>query len=614
MIIMSILNSKVMKNNILKQFSKLVLLGLMTSFVIVSCEEDDVFTGSPQGSDLDFITLRGTITTTETDVVGGQLFPVTISLGDDPSTPEVDLLVFPVDVNVEAISFLPNLNKRARKSFVIPAGQNSLVSTMPAPSGDATTEIPFEFDLQLYLSAIATAPNDENTRGFEGKQYSIVSDTVMLGYGDTPLAAINSKRLGIRFDYSGPYGTAGNNLNIVLKKNGAVMPSQSSAQGVAAGTTRPITGTLTNAGRYESINFLDTNQELRLSNVTRNDSIAGVYTVKAPSSNTSSNDRPHNFKVGDEVSIENINGQGSAPLVVQVASVADPYTFTFNYTGPHLFSGKGVSFYQPVIVPRKLNYVPQNWIPSAGYSVNTPVIYNSVTYYALVNITANSSQSNQLPNAQNSVIWTTVQPDETWSPFLAYSGNESVIINSVTYYAIRNIAVNPGGNIIPSLDTFNWTTVKPKINWLTAFTNPPTWVSGSPAPQTYLVNDIFTFNNVVYVCTKQHTITSTTPNPSADPSRWTPAIVAYTADVSNYTSTDTYTIEAYAVRLGGSTNPPAPVDLPYKFTIRFPDETTKVFSSIFNGLTIGTATTAIPKLQIVKTTTQGVSTYVVTHL
>ena len=324
-----------MKNNIRKQFSRLILIGIVASFAMISCEEDDVFTGSPEGSNLNFITLRGTITTPETDVVAGQQFPVTISLGDNLETPDADLLTFPVDVTVEAISFLPNLNKRARKSFVIPAGQNSIEGTMPAPSGDATTDLPFEFDLEVYLSAIATAPNDDNTRGFEGKQYSIVSDTIILGYGDTPLAAINSKRLGIRFDYLGPYGATGNNLNIVLKKNGAVMPSQSSAQGVSSGTSRPITGTLTNTGRYESINFLDAKQELKLSNVTRADSIAGVYTVKAPSSNTSSNDRPHNFKVGDEVSLENINGQGSAPLVVLVASVADAYTFTFNYNKIH---------------------------------------------------------------------------------------------------------------------------------------------------------------------------------------------------------------------------------------------------------------------------------------
>lgn len=551
-----------MKNNIRKQFSRLILIGIVTSFAMISCEEDDVFTGSPQGSNLNFITLRGEISTNETDVVAGQQFPVTISLGDNLETPEADLLTFPVDVTVEAISFLPNLNKRARKSFVIPAGENSIESTMPAPSGDATTDLPFEFDLQVYLSAIATAPNDDNTRGFEGKQYSIASDTIVLGYGDTPIQGINSKRLGIRFDYLGPYGATGNNLNIVLKKNGAVMPSQSPNQGVSASATRPINGTLSATTRYEVVNFLDVNQELKISNITRADSIAGLYTVKAPSSNTSANDKPHNFKVGDEVSIENFNGQGSAPLVVQVASVADAYTFTFNYNGAHLF-GSNSSYFQPKFADRT-------------------------------------------PNS----------PLEVWSPFLAYFGNDKVVINGVVYYCLRNVSASLTGNILPANDPFNWTTTTPKINWQDpANLNPASWAAGTTSsPVTYLVNAVYKFNNVNYVCIKQHTSTSSTPTPVNDPSRWTTAINAYTSDVLTYTSTDTYTIEAYAIRLGGSTNPPAPVDLPYKFSIRFPDETSKVYSSTFSNLAIGTATTAIPKMQIVKTTVQGVSSYVVTHL
>lgn len=566
-----------MKNNIRKQFSRLILIGIVTSFAMISCEEDDVFTGSPQGSNLNFITLRGEISTNETDVVAGQQFPVTISLGDNLETPEADLLTFPVDVTVEAISFLPNLNKRARKSFVIPAGENSIESTMPAPSGDATTELPFEFDLQVYLSAIATAPNDDNTRGFEGKQYSIASDTIVLGYGDTPIQGINSKRLGIRFDYLGPYGGTGNNLNIVLKKNGAVMPSQSPNQGVSASATRPINGTLSATSRYEVVNFLDAKQELKISNVTRADSISGVYTVKAPNSNTSANDKPHNFKVGDEVSIENFNGQGSAPLVVQVASVADAYTFTFNYNGAHLF-GNSLSFYQPKIVQK-----------------------------------------------------------DAWSPFLSYFGNDVAVYNGITYYCLRNISANPAGNIYPNIDSVTWTTVKPKIVWADPFLNAPKWTStlwdnpdtttietDNPntleletvsQPKPYNINDVYQYNGIVYVCIKQYiSASSSTTKPSNDTINWIPAINAYTSDVLTYTSTDTYTIEAYAIRLGGSTNPPAPVDLPYKFSIRFPDETSKVYSSTFSNLAIGTATTAIPKMQIVKTTVQGVSSYVVTHL
>lgn len=53
--------------------------------------------------------------------------------------------------------------------------------------------------------------------------------------------------------------------------------------------------------------------------------------------------------------------------------------------------------------------------------------------------------------------------------------------------------------------------------------------------------------------------------------------------------------------------------MPYKFSIRFPDETSKVYSGVLPGLTIGSAANAVPKLQIVKTTTAGVSSYVITH-
>lgn len=544
-----------MKKNILKKISVAFTVVLSVLFASVSCTKDDVFTGSPVGTDVNFETLRGTITTPETEVVASQSFPVTITLGDNPDTPEADLLTFPVDVNVEAIAFLPNLNKRARKSFVIPAGQNSIVSTMTAPSGDATTTIPFDFDMQLYLSAISTAQNVK-PRGFNGKQYSIVSDTISLGFGDTSLGALNSKRCAIRFDFEGPYSglTAGgfNNLDIVFKKNGAAFKVASSSS-----TTRPVYGTTTNAARYETINFLDEAQEYKISNLTRNDSINGVYTIKSPNG-TGSNDKPHGFKVGDEVQLESLNGNSSNPVVVQIASVTDAYTCSFNYNSTHLFQTSAVpSFYQPITVPRKVNDQP-----------------------------------------------------EVWSPFVAYSGNESVVINAVTYYAKKNVAANPAGNMLPANDPINWTTVKPKIDWLTAIVSPSTWVAGTTgSPQTYNVNDIFKFNNVIYVCIKQHTITSGTPTPNNDATRWTTAIAEYKSDVLNYTSTDTFTIDTFAKTLATS-----PANLRYKIAIRFPNGDSKVYSGEFSNLTVQPAANAVPKLSIVKTTVQGASTYQITNL
>lgn len=59
----------------------------------------------------------------------------------------------------------------------------------------------------------------------------------------------------------------------------------------------------------------------------------------------------------------------------------------------------------------------------------------------------------------------------------------------------------------------------------------------------------------------------------------------------------TYTVEIFAAKLTSSTSP---VDVPYRFTVRFPDESVRTFSGTLLGMTVGTAATAIPKLQIVK--------------
>lgn len=543
-----------MKNNLINKFFAFSFVVATILFSSVSCEKDDPFLGSPAGSNLDFITLQGSITTVETDVVASQSFPVTISLGDNLETPGADLLTFPVDVNVEAIAFLPNLNKRARKTFVIPAGQNSIVSTMTAPSGDATTTIPFDFDLKLYLSAITTGQS-VILRGFNGKQYTITSDTLTLGFGDTALGGINTKRCVVRFDFEGPYSglTAGgfNNLDIVFKKNGVVSKVSS-----VGSTTRPIYGTTVNPARYETINFLDESQEYKISNLTRADSIAGIYTIKSPNG-TGANDKPHGFKVGDEIQLESLEGNSTNTQVVQIASVSDLYTCTFNYTGSHLFAIAGPSYYQPKIVARRVNDLP-----------------------------------------------------EVWSPFVAYSGNESVIINSITYYAKRNVAINPAGNLLPADDLMNWTNVKPKIDWLTAILNPSTWVAGSPGlPQTYNVNDVFKYNNVIYVCTKQHILTSGSPTPNSDTTRWTTAIAEYKSDILNYTSTDTYSIDTFAKTLAST-----PANLRYKIAVRFPNGDSKVYTGLFSNLTVQPSANAVPKLTIVKTTVQGESTYQFTNL
>jgi hypothetical protein len=537
-----------MKNNILKSVKYLGVI--FTMITISSCSKGELFTGSPVDSNVEFVTLQGTITTPDSEVVANQSFPVTISLGT---------VTFPMDVSVEAIAFLPNSNKRSRKAFIIPAGESSLTSTMVAPSGDATSTLPFNLDLKLYLSAITTAP-DVIPKGFVGKQYSIVSDTIYLGYGDTSTPGANSKRLGIRFDFQGPYSGAGtnfNNLNMVLKKNGVATTSQSSMQGVSplASSTRPLFGTLTNAGRYESLFFLDdAEQDLKLTFLNTVDKLANVFAYNAPNSNTQSSDKPHGFKAGDKIT-STLNGS----TLIDIVSVVDDYNFRFNYSGA---SSYPVTFTQP----------------------------------------------------------TTVEKNE-WLNTSAYFGNETVLYNGIRYYCVRDIAANQAGNTTPNNSSL-WTTVEPTINWssYTEYSQLSDWTSGT----NYYVNDLVKVavngnvaNTVFYICKKQHLSTSSAQNnPIANTTNWTKVI--YTTSISvdkikNHTSTDTYVIEVFAKTLGGNSTSAPAVDLPYKFSIRNPDETSKVYSGVIPGLTIGTAANAIPKLQIVKTTVAGVSSYVITH-
>jgi hypothetical protein len=539
-----------MKNNIYKSIKYLVVIFTMISFY--SCSKGELFTGSPVDTNLDFVTLQGSITTPDENVVANQSFPVTISLGT---------VTFPMDVSVEAIAFLPNLNKRSRKAFIIPAGQTSITSTMVAPSGDATSTLPFNLDLKLYLSAITTAP-EVTPKGFVGKQYSIVSDTIYLGYGDTSIPGTNSKRLAIRFDFEGPFsGPPGlnnfNNLNIVLKKNGVSPTSQSSMQGVSpvANSSRPLFGTLTNPQRYETLYFLDdAEQDLKLTFMNPVDKLANVFAYNAPNSNVQSSDKPHGFKAGDKIT-STLNGS----TLIDIVSVVDDYNFRFNYSGA---SSYPVTFTQP----------------------------------------------------------TTVEKNQ-WLNTSAYFGNETVLYNGIRYYCVRDIAANQAGNNTPNSSSL-WTTVEPTINWstYTDYSQLSDWASGT----TYYVNDLVKVavngnadNTVFYICKKQHLSTSSAQNnPIANTTNWTKVI--YTTPISvdkikNHTSTDTYVIEVFAKTLGGNSTTAPAVDMPYKFSIRFPDETSKVYSGVIPGLTIGTAANAVPKLQIVKTTTAGVSSYVITH-
>jgi len=229
----------------MKIIHKIFVLSAMALF-ISSCEEGDVFTGSPIGTNVQFETLEGTISTSYTAITASQKFPVTITLPQ----------AFAVDVNVEVIAMLPNSNKRARKYFVIKAGETVLNDFMNAPSADTGTILPFNNNLKVYLSAVNSVSSPEVPFGFNGVQYSLTSNVIDMNYGDTAVTAVNANRFGVRFDWPGPYSSltapnSVNNLNIRVKRDGGVIS-------VPAGATQPVNGTTTSNARYETVNILAT--------------------------------------------------------------------------------------------------------------------------------------------------------------------------------------------------------------------------------------------------------------------------------------------------------------------------------------------------------------------
>jgi hypothetical protein len=254
-----------------------IFLLLVSSLFVNSCDKGDVFTGSPVNSNVEFVTLNGTVSTPDAFVVGSQDLPITVTIPQ----------AFDVDVNVQVTAFVPNINRKSTKTVLFHAGLTTVDSTIKLPAGDST-ELPFDLNLQLYLTGITTAPTTDITipSGFKGKQYIMTSNIVDLNYGDSPLGATNSKRCAIRFDYpdfikatTPPIPTSYNNLNIRLKKDGVVTP-------VSGNSTQPINGTTTSPIRGEAVNFLDTATD-------------GTYTIEvfAVKLITSPVDLPYRFTI-----------------------------------------------------------------------------------------------------------------------------------------------------------------------------------------------------------------------------------------------------------------------------------------------------------------------------
>ncbi|HMK06903.1 MAG TPA: hypothetical protein VK476_05190 [Flavobacterium sp.] len=231
----------------MKIFNKIFLL-LVAASVLSSCEEDDVFVGSPVGTNVQFETLQGIITTPETHVASSQVIDITVTIPQS----------FSVETKVQAQAFIPQINKRTIKTVLIPAGATSATSTMTMPGGD-NSDLPFHSTVELSLIAIATG-DDVLPSGFSGKQYSLTSDKVVLDFGDGTLPASNNARFVVKFDFElPPNGTrpGTNNVNLVFKKNGVASTIPQNAT-QSNGTVNPIFGTLVSGTtRYKQISFVN---------------------------------------------------------------------------------------------------------------------------------------------------------------------------------------------------------------------------------------------------------------------------------------------------------------------------------------------------------------------
>ena len=240
------------------------LLLLFGTLLLTSCSEGDVFSGSPADTNIPKVTLVGTLSTTETNVVAGQPFEVQVGI---PQT-------FDVNVNVEVTSFVPNTNKRFRGTVIIPAGQTSVAYQMKAPGSD-TPDLPYHLNMKAYLSAITTDPLDTIT-GFKGKQYTLTSNMLDLDFGDAPLSSINHSICSVILDWEGPHyqiaTTPYNGLAFKVIKDGTLINTLPQN---ANNVTTTVYGKSNSQQRNSTIN------NMNILNVAGNGSSTdGVYIMK----------------------------------------------------------------------------------------------------------------------------------------------------------------------------------------------------------------------------------------------------------------------------------------------------------------------------------------------
>ncbi len=228
----------------MKNIFKILVCSIFAIFI--SCEKGEIFTGTPVGTNVVFESIVGTIVTNETTVVDGQKIPITVTL---PKS-------FDEDVNIQATTFIPSTNKRSITSFILPAGQTTVITEVASPPNDNST-LSYTVEAQVFLTALGTSPL-KPTVGFDGTQYELSSNVLKLDFGaDTVLPGIASSRLSIRLDYESPKidgATLYNDLNLVLKKTDGTIVQPISNATLALGFSGTNSTALAET-RYDDVNI-----------------------------------------------------------------------------------------------------------------------------------------------------------------------------------------------------------------------------------------------------------------------------------------------------------------------------------------------------------------------
>ena len=225
---------------------KLNVVFLVAILVILSsCSKGDVVSGSPLDSKVRFEDIVLSLSSTEVSTASGQRFPVNIVLPKSFST----------DVIVELTSFVPSINKRLKRSFTVPANTTSFAASMTAVGGDQTDVLPFNLNLEVFVSGINYIDIEGKVpQGFLDVIYKPSSNKLILDYGDSATGNTFLNRCLIRLDWQGPHTVAQsatyNDLNMVARKLAG--PGNLIVNGNSSGV---IYGAIAGTSRYEFINF-----------------------------------------------------------------------------------------------------------------------------------------------------------------------------------------------------------------------------------------------------------------------------------------------------------------------------------------------------------------------